>query len=133
MNSATKSRWANIFTALVAIFAIGQTLLMTPPFTPHQVYVWGLVLTVLSVAFTKWKQFLSPDVSGTGEKVTIWIAIAATIAGLLDLLPAFSLPVAVSQWIKWGVTVLMVILNILSKQLWASELQKEKMQELKQQ
>lgn len=131
MNAATKSRWANVITALVSIIAVGQTVVMSPPFTPHTVYVFGIVATYLSLTLTKWKQYLSPDVSKVGENITIWIAIGATIMGILDLINVFSFSAEVNMWIRWSITVSMTVINIISKQLFPSQLQKEKMQELK--
>lgn len=134
MNSSLKTRWANILTTLVAIIAIVQGGMLTnPPFTNQAVLVLGAIFTYLTLAGTAWKQYLSPEVSNTGTKVTIWIAIIATIAGLADLLPIVHFPDTVVQWIKWGISISMMIINILSKQLFPSEMQKDKMHELKEQ
>ena len=132
MNKATKSRWANILTTIVAVIAIIQGGMLTnPPFTEKMVIVLGAIFTYLTLAGTAWKQYLSPDVSDTGAKVTIWIAVIATIAGLTDLLPFISLPETTTQWVKWAISISMMVINILSKQLFPSELQKDKMHELK--
>lgn len=131
MNAANKARWANILTTLSVAVVIIQTLLTNPPFTPHAIYVGGLVLTYLSLVITKWKQYLSPDVNNTGGQVTVVIAIIATVAGVLDLLQVFNIAESTSQWIKWAVTVVVTLLNVLSKQLFPSDLQKDKMKDLK--
>ncbi len=131
MNAATKLRLANIFTTLVMIIAIIQTFFTTPPFTPHAVYVWGAVLAYLAMALTTWKQYLSPEISNTGGQITLWIAVAATITGVLDLLNVFDWSADTEKWIKWGVTVVVAIINVLSKQLFPSQLQKDNVKQLK--
>ncbi len=132
MNASTKARWSNILTSLVAVIAIIQGGMLTnPPFTDKSVFVLGAIFTYLALAGTAWKQYLSPDVSKTGQKVTIWIAIVATIAGLTDLLPAVNFPDTVAQWVKWGISITIMVINVLSKQLFPSEMQKDKMHDLK--
>lgn len=132
MNTATKARIANALTTVVAIVAIIQGGMLTnPPFTEKMIFVLGAVFTYITLAGTAWKQYLSPDVSSTGTKVTIGIAIVATLAGLADLLPIVNLPDTTVQWVKWGISISMMIINILSKQIFPSEMQKDKMYELK--
>lgn len=131
MNAATKSQIANVFTSLSLILVVLQTLIMTPPFTPHQVYVWGAILTYATLIVTTWKQYLSPDVSNVGSRITIWIAIGATVAGLLDFYSVIPLSENASQWVKWSITLAVAIINVLSKQLFPSEAQKDNMSKLK--
>jgi len=132
MNEATKARVANIFTALVAIItAIQGTFLTNPPFSDQTIFIAGAIFTYLAMGLTIWKQYLSPDVNDTGAKVTIWVAAIATIAGLTDLVGIFHFNEKTEQYVKWFISVLVTILNILSKQLFPSYDQKIKMKELK--
>lgn len=133
MNLANKTKWANVLTALASILAIGQTFLTSPPFTTETVATVGAVLVYLTLLATTWKQYLSPEVSNTGGQITIWIAVIATLTGLGDLLNIFHFSDHTSQYIKWGFTVLAAILSILSKQLFPSAVQKDKMADLKMQ
>lgn len=131
MNAATKLKWANLLTAIVAILAVLQTFLTTPPFPVEWVFTMGAIVTYLTLALTTWKQYLSPDVSGSGVTVTIWIAVIATIGGLADLINIFHIPEQTSQYIRWGITVIVAILNVLSKQIFPSFMQKQRMTYLK--
>ena len=131
MNANSKIRWANILTAIASIIAIVQTFLTTPPFSTETVFTIGAVLTYVSLLATTWKQYLSPEVASTGTKVTIAIAIAATLAGLLDLLNVTHFSDQTEQYVRWGITVASAILNILSKQIFPSSEQKETMREAK--
>ena len=132
MNAALKARWANIFTTLVAMITIFQTsLLPTAPFPAHSVAVMGIIATYMAMGLTIWKQYLSPDVSNTGVKTTIWIAVAATIAGLLELTPILNMAPKTEEYFKWVISLVVTAVNILSKQLFPSVDQKEKMIQLK--
>lgn len=131
MNAATKTRWANILTAIASMLAIFQTFLTSPPFSTDQVFTMGAIVTYLTLVITTWKQYLSPEVSNTGGQVTIVIAIIATLTGILDLLNVFHMSDKTEQYIRWGITVAAAILNILSKQIFPSRSQKENMQDLK--
>jgi hypothetical protein len=131
MNLNTKTRLANIFTALVSVLAICQTFLTHPPFSEHLVVIGSAVLTYVIMALTTWKQYLSPEISNNGATVTIWIAVIATVTGLADLFNVFSFSETTSIYIKLAISVAVSIINILSKQLFPSLLQKNKMKELK--
>lgn len=131
MNANTKTRLANVFTALVSIFAIFQTFLTHPPFTEVIVTVGGAILTYLILVLTTWKQYLSPEISNDGATVTVWIAVVVTLTGLADLFNIFSFSESTSVYIKLGISVIVSIINILSKQIFPSLMQKEKMRDLK--
>ncbi|MES2428259.1 MAG: hypothetical protein V4560_14865 [Bacteroidota bacterium] len=132
MNAALKARWANIFTTLVAMITIFQTsLLPTAPFPEQSLIVIGIVATYLAMGLTAWKQYLSPDVNNTAVKMTVGIAIATTIAGLLELTPILNLSPKTEEYYKWGISLVVTAINILSKQLFPSFDQKQKMSELK--
>ncbi len=131
MNAAKKTRVANILTALATVFAVIQTFLTSPPFSPEMISVGTALLTYAVLISTTWKQYLSPEVTDTGVRITIWIAVVATLTGLLDLMHIVNFSPIVSQYIKWGITVAVAIINILSKQLFPSTLQKENMHDLK--
>lgn len=131
MNASSKLRWANILTALASIIAVVQTMLTSPPFTPEQVILWGTVFTYLTLAATSWKQYLSPEVSNTGAQVTLWMAVAITAGGLVDILGVFKFSDKTAMYVKWGITVLVAVINILSKQIFPSASQKSRVEDLK--
>ncbi len=134
MNEATKARWANILTALVTIATLAQgTFLTEPPFTQQMVFVISSILTYAIMTMTAFKQYLSPDVNSTGTKVTLWVIGIATIGGLSDLIGIFNLQPTVAQYIKLAISFLVMVLNVVSKQLFPSIDQKVKMNELKHQ
>ena len=131
MNLSQKSKIANILTALTTVFVIAQTFLTTPPFTPDAIALWGAIFTYAVLVSTAWKQYLSPEVSNTAVKVTIYITIAATLTGLLSLVNIFHFSDQTSVTIKWVITSIVTLINILSKQLFPSQIQKENMTDLK--
>ncbi len=131
MNLAAKTKWTNILTAIATFIGIAQTSITNPPFPDATVFVAGAVLTYLMLISTTWKQYLSPDISNTGAHVTIVIAIVATLTGALDLLNVFHVSPITAQWVKWGVSILVLALNVLSKTIFPSESQVDKMKDLK--
>lgn len=131
LNAAQKLRLANFLTALVSIIAIFQTNLTHPPYDEHTVFLWGSILTYATLLATTWKQNLSPDVSNLAGKVTFWITVAASIAGLADLLPIIHLTPESEQKARWWITVVVTIINVLSKQLFPSDRQKMNMSTMK--
>ena len=131
MNAALKTRIANILTALAFVFATVQTFLTNPPFTAGTIAVVGAIMTYAVLLTTTWKQYLSPEVTNAGARVTLWIALAATLTGVLDMLNVIHFSAIASQYIKWGITVIVAIINILSKQIFPSDMQKDTMHDLK--
>lgn len=132
MNQAAKLKLASLFTVIVTVLATAQgTFLTNPPFTENAIFVASTVITYLIMALTAWKQYLSPEISQAGIKVTLIAAIVATLAGLGDLVGIFKVSETTAQWIKWGISLVVMVLNIWSKGFFPSEFQKDKMAELK--
>lgn len=131
LNAAQKLRLSNFLTAITSVILIFQTKLTHPPYDEHTVFFWGTILTYASLLSTTWKQYLSPDVSNTAGQVTLWIAAGATVAGLADLLPIIHLKPEWQQNARWWITVVVAIINVLSKQLFPSERQKMNMKTMK--
>ena len=132
MNEAAKLRLASIFTTIVAILtSIQGAFLTSPPFTEQFIFTASAVITYVVMALTAWKQYLSPEISDAGIKTTLAVAIIATIAGIGDLLGVFNVSSSTSQWIKWGISVVVMVLNIFSKGLFPSSYQTRRMESLK--
>lgn len=132
MNEAIKAKIANVFTATVAVITIIQgSMLRNPPLSDQAILVVGTIFTYLALGLTAWKQYLSPDVNTTGQKTTFWIAAITTVAGISDLIGIFNLSDTVQQYVSLGISVIVTILNVVSKQLFPSFDQKAKMEELK--
>lgn len=134
MNEALKTRWANILTAIVTTITIVQgSLLTNPPFTDEGIFVLGTIFTYLVMALTAWKQYLSPEVSKLGQNITFWVAAISTVAGLSDLVGLFHFNDHIAQYVKLCISILVTIMNVVSKQLFPSIDQKIKMDDLKRQ
>ena len=99
MNQASKLKLASLFTVIVTVLATAQgTFLTNPPFTENAIFVASTVITYLIMALTAWKQYLSPEISQAGIKVTLIAAIVATIAGVGDLVGIFKVSETTAQW-----------------------------------
>lgn len=130
MNAATKTRLSNIITAILPVMAVFQTSLTHPPFSQDAVLIGGAVITYATMLSTAIKQALSAEVNSNVSKFTL---IATAVAGLGDLLNVFQLTDQTQAYIRLGITITVTVVNILSKQLFPSDFQKDKIQELKQQ
>ena len=133
MNAAIKAKTSNIITAVTAAAAILQTLIVNPPFSDRSVYVIGAILTYVVLVLTYVKQFLSPDVNAKAERFTIWTLVVASVAGLADLIGVFDLNEKTEAWIRWGISVVIALVNILSRTFFPSYEQNKRMEQLKQQ
>lgn len=119
MKSNTKA--VNILTILSIAFGIFQTMLLTAPFhNPENLTIASAITIFIVSALTTWKQLLSVEIANKAIWPTITVAIIATLGGLTDLLGVFHLPDSSWQWIRWGITFVTAVLNILSKQLWST-------------
>jgi len=131
MNANVKLRLANHLTTITAIVAIVQTTLTTPPFNPQTVAVLTAICTLVTLIGTYGKQYLSPEVSNTGQQVTLGVFSAAVLTGILDFTHVLNLSAGTANWIKWGITVATLVVNIYSKQIFPSAEQKVRMKDLK--
>ncbi len=131
MNLAVKTRWANIITAIVSALVLFQGYLTTPPFTPDNIATIGSIVAFLVLILTSLKQWLSPEVSDTAAKVTLWAVGIAFLSGILDLLDVFKLDAELDQRIRFWVSAAVMVINILSKTLFPSKEQQAKMEVLK--
>jgi hypothetical protein len=133
MNAATKTKWAGVLGTVILILTTVQTFVTAPPLSVETAFRWGAILTYATLAATAWRQYLSPDISNTAAQATIWTAVIATVAGLLELIPAFDIPEALEQKIRWGITLAVAIFNSLSSRFLPSRARQELLQERKHQ
>lgn len=131
MNPSTQTKLATTVTVLVTIIAVVQTSITVPPFTIEAAKLTGGILAFLSVSLTALKQWLSAEVNTKGVHVTLVLAAATILAGLGDLLGLFTFSPSVAHWITWSISLGVMIFNILSKILFPSDFQKDKVEELK--
>ena len=127
ITAAGKSRWANIITALTAILATTQGVISQPPYNN---FILGGILTFAALLLTSAKQLLSPDVSNKGVWYTVILALGAIVTGALDLFNIIPIDNKIGQTIKLILTVLVAVINILSKQIFPSTDEKNKMYQL---
>ena len=118
-------------TAFVAILGSIQAGITAPPFTSNSVVIAGAIITFLVIIATGVKNYLSPDVSTTGNKFTIWALALAALGGVTDLLNIFNLSDSTDQRIRLIITILVMAVNILAKQIFPSTEQKQRMAEAK--
>jgi hypothetical protein len=131
MNEASKSKWANLLTGIVAVIAFVQGIFTNPPF-PSDTVEWATVIFMyLTLALTAWKQYLSPDVSNTGQQVTLWAAVAITIGGLVNFFDLVTFPEQTEAYIRWAISGIVAAINIWSKSIFPSQKQEQRMNELK--
>lgn len=106
----------NLFTMLVAIFTLFQGLIPSLPI-PDTTVVSAIVM-FLVLALTAWRQAFSQIINNAALWPTIIIAAIATIGGLNDLFGRFSISDIAGQWIRFSITALTAVLNLLSTTFW---------------
>ena len=106
----------NLFTMLVAIFTLFQGLIPSLPI-PDTTVVSAIVM-FLVLALTAWRQAFSQIINNAALWPTIIIAAIATIGGLNDLFDVFSISDIAGQWIRFSITALTAVLNLLSTTFW---------------
>ena len=106
----------NLFTMLVAIFTLFQGLIPSLPI-PDTTVVSAIVM-FLVLALTAWRQAFSQIITNAALWPTIIIAAIATIGGLNDLFGVFSISDIAGQWIRFSITALTAVLNLLSTTFW---------------
>jgi hypothetical protein len=131
MNAALKTRLSNVVTVLVSAIIVAQTSLTSPPLTQHNVAMAGGVLAVLSLALTSAKQWLSAEVNSNALKVTLLVSLIPILTALGNLIDIFHISDSVKETINWWISLVAMIVAIISKQLFPSEYQKCKNEELK--
>lgn len=106
----------NILSVLAIIFTAFQGMIPSLPISDTTI-VSAIVMFFVS-GTTIWKQALSKEIANAALLPTIVVAIIATLGGLNDLLNVFHFSQVAGQWIRFTVTALTAILNMLSKILW---------------
>ncbi len=112
----SNSKLLNLFTMLVAIFTLFQGLIPSLPI-PDTTVVSAIVM-FLVLALTAWRQAFSQIINNAALWPTIIIAAIATIGGLNDLFDVFSISDIAGQWIRFSITALTAVLNLLSTTFW---------------
>lgn len=106
----------NALSILAIVFTAIQGVIPEMPI--HDTTIVSAVVMFLVTAFTIWKQALSKEIDNKALKATIIVAAIATLGGLNELFKAFPLSESVSQWLRFIVTSVIAVLNLLSKVLW---------------
>lgn len=122
MNSQRKTAWLAVLTTLALFLTTFQPIIPTiPGITESGINIVGAVVFYVLSLTTIWKQYINDDIANMATKVTIWIAIAATITGALDLFNVFSLSTLTAQWIRFIFTFAVMFINIASKAMFPSD------------
>lgn len=132
MNANSKTHLAAALTTIVTIIAVIQTSLTTPPFNADTVVIAGAILAFLSLSLTALKQYFSAEVNNSGIKVTLWVAGVTVLGGVGNLINIFHVSDTIQHYITWGISVSMAVLTILSRQIFPSNFQQVKNDELRQ-
>lgn len=110
-----------LFTLFVVLLSTLQTAIPSLPISnPNTITLVSAIVMFLVVGLTAWKQYFSVEITNASLIPTVIIAIVATLGGLNDLIGAFHISPALGQWIRFAVTAVVTILNVVSKELWPS-------------
>jgi len=119
MSNASKSKVTTLFTLLVVFLTAFQGLIPTIPTNDAAVLsVVSAVTMFLVSGLTAWKQFLSNEIDNKAVNPTILVAILATVGGLNELFDVVHISALADQWVRFGITLITMFLNVASKILW---------------
>jgi hypothetical protein len=119
MSLTTRKQLSDLFTVLVLILTTFQGIIPTMPIpSPSSVTLVSAVVMFLVTGLTAWKQYLSVDISNAAMTSMLVVAVIATLGGLNDLFSVIHFGSTAGQWIRFSVTAVTMILNVLSKTLW---------------
>lgn len=124
MSNQNKAKLSNVFTVLVILFTTFQGLIPALPI-PDVTLISAITMFAVT-ALTAWKQFVSIEIDDAALYPTLIIALIATLGGLNDLFGVIHFGETASQWIRFGITFLIMFLNVISKLLWPTEETKSK-------
>lgn len=113
----TKSNWVRNITAAVGFITVAQGFVVTMPANAETITLISAILIYLASILTALKQVLSVEIKT--RKALIGSAILfliATFGGIGDLLNVVNFGELTEQWIRFGVTGAILILNFSSKQ-----------------
>jgi predicted anti-sigma-YlaC factor YlaD len=114
-----KQKLVGVFTVTVIFLTTFQGLIPTLPFgNQAALTIVSAVTMYLVTAITIWKQILSKQIDDAAKWPTIIVGIIATIGGLNDLFSVVPISEILGQWLRFGITFIVMFLNVLSKVLW---------------
>jgi len=132
MNKASKQKWAAIIRLIIAIVTLLQTILTAAPPVP----VTGLAIvsacfTLIVTSGTALVNWLSPDIDNVAAKISIWIAIGVIVTAMAEFVDVIHFNENIAIWVKWSLSSLGLTFTMLGKQIFPSELFKQRRAELK--
>lgn len=116
MSAINTKKVVNILSVLAIVFTAIQGMIPTMPM-PDTTIVSAIVMFIVT-GLTIWKQALSKEIDNNALIPTIIVAAIATIGGLNELLKVFHFTDVAGQWIRFVITSITAILNVLSKIIW---------------
>lgn len=119
MSRASKSKLTNLFTILVLVLTAFQGLIPTIPVKDEQaITIISAIVLFLVSALTCWKQYVSIEIDNKAIAPTLIVVIVATFGALNELLGVFSFSELAAQWIRFSITFITMVLNLVSKSMW---------------
>lgn len=114
-----KQKLVGVFTVAVIFLTTFQAVIPAIPLKdPAIVTLISAITLYLVTALTVWKQNLSHQIDDAAKWPTIIVGIVATIGGLNDLVGLVPVSEVIGQWLRFGITFIVMFLNLLSKILW---------------
>lgn len=127
-NSKTKLP-GYLFTIAYILTAFQLVIPLIPDINePTRTLISAIVIFLVS-ATTIWRQYISKYIEDGAVKYTLAAALIAIIGGLNDFFNFVHFSDSVSQWIRFAITFIIMVINIISKEAFPTFLQKIKERE----
>lgn len=112
-------KMTNLFTLIVVILTAFQGLIPTIPVqSPHTVTLLSAIAMFLVSGFTALKQWASNEINNGALTPTLIVTIIAILGGVNDIIDIVHMSETVDQWVRFGLTFVVMSLSLASKILW---------------
>lgn len=122
LRKITRSDWVRAITMIVSFITIIQGYLGATPLNQETTIIVSAVLIYLASVLTAIKQSISVEIKTRKALIASIIAVLiATIGGLTDIFNVVHINDILAQWLRFGVTGSILLLNLASKKLFPTQ------------
>jgi|SRR5690242_620767 len=116
-----KTKIINFLGAAIIVLTAFQGFIPGMPLhNPETIKILSAITMFLVTTLTVWKTAINKLVDNTAIIPVLAMAIIATFGGINDLIGYFHIPENVGQWLRFGITAITAILDLVSKKYFPS-------------
>lgn len=125
MSNKTRTNLVGLFTMLSIVFTILQSAFSVgSPLSGQTLIVVSALIMFINIAITAAKQYVSKLILNQATRATFGALIVSIVLGFIDIVNVFNFSETISQWARWGLTLIVTIINAISEYLYPSQFSK---------